>query len=79
MKISDIGKMILFHRKISGLSRIELANLANVGKTVVYDIEHGKETVRLNTLWKVLDILNISIDFKSPLIDKFKTEQNEKI
>ena len=65
-KISDI---ILFHRKKSGLSRIQLANLAGVGKTVIYDIEKGKETIRFSTLQKVLKVLNIKITFTSPLME----------
>ncbi|WP_080453832.1 helix-turn-helix domain-containing protein, partial [Legionella pneumophila] len=47
-------------------SQQELAHLAGVGKTVIYDIEKGKESVRLNTLLKVLDVLNIQIKFETP-------------
>jgi DNA-binding XRE family transcriptional regulator len=43
-KMSDI---ILFHRKESGLTRNQLTDLAGVGKTVIYDIEKGKETIQL--------------------------------
>ncbi|HAU0573632.1 TPA: helix-turn-helix transcriptional regulator, partial [Legionella pneumophila] len=53
-------------RKKSGLSQQELAHLAGVGKTVIYDIEKGKESVRLNTLLKVLDVLNIQMKFETP-------------
>ncbi len=38
------------HRKIAGLSQLQLAELAGVGKTVVFDLEKGKETVQLDTL-----------------------------
>ena len=65
-KISDI---VLFHRKKSGLSRNQLADLAGVGKTVIYDIEKGKETIRFSTLQKVLKALNIRIIFASPLME----------
>ena len=65
-KISDI---VWFHRKKSGLSRIQLADLAGVGKTVIYDIEKGKETIRFSTLQKVLKTLNINITFTSPLME----------
>jgi transcriptional regulator with XRE-family HTH domain len=54
------------------LSRIDLADIAGVGKTAVYDIENGKETVRFNTLLKVLGALNISISLNSPLMDRCK-------
>ena len=67
-----ISHIVQFHRKEAGLSRIDLADIAGVGKTVVYDIENGKETVRLNTLLKVLGALNVSIFLNSPLMDHFK-------
>ena len=44
----------------------ELAKFAGVGKTVVFDIEKGKETVQLNPLLKVLGVLNIQIKFETP-------------
>jgi HTH-type transcriptional regulator / antitoxin HipB len=67
-----ISKMILFHRKAAGVSRIELADLAGVGKTVIYDIEHGKETVRFDRLNLVLRTLNISAQWTGPLMTKFE-------
>lgn len=75
--IYEIGTIVRFHRKQAGLSRIELADIAGVGKTVVYDIENGKESVRLNTLLKILGSLNISISIDSPLMDQFKAGDNE--
>jgi HTH-type transcriptional regulator/antitoxin HipB len=65
-KMSDI---ILFHRKESGLTRNQLADLAGVGKTVIYDIENGKESIQFSTLQKVLKALNIKIIFTSPLME----------
>lgn len=69
--MDDLGKVILFHRKKAGVTQIELADLAGVGKTVVFDIEHGKESVQFNSLLKVLKALNISIQFHSPLMINF--------
>lgn len=66
MSASEIAKMIRYHRKQSGLSQQALAQIAGVGKTVIFDIEKGKETVRLNTLLKVLDVLNIQMKFETP-------------
>lgn len=62
----NIANLVHYHRKQSGLSQQELARLAGVGKTVIYDIEKGKESVRLDTLLKVFDILNIQIKFETP-------------
>ncbi len=64
-----MSEIILFHRKKSGLSRNQLADLAGVGKTVIFDIEKGKETIRFLTLQKVLKALNIKITFTSPLME----------
>ena len=64
----NISDIVWFHRKKSGLSRIQLADLAGVGKTVIYDIEKGKEAIRFSTLQKVLNALNIKITFTSPLM-----------
>ncbi|KTD58722.1 putative DNA-binding transcriptional regulator [Legionella sainthelensi] len=66
MPTHEIANLVHYYRKHSGLSQQELARLAGVGKTVIYDIEKGKESVRLNTLLKVLDILNIQMKFETP-------------
>ena len=66
MPTQEIANMVHYYRKQSGLSQLKLAQLAGVGKTVIYDIEKGKESVRLNTLLKVLDILNIKMKFETP-------------
>lgn len=66
MHPDELAKLIHFYRKQSGLSQQELAALAGVGKTVVFDIEKGKETIQLNTLLKILDVLNIKIKFETP-------------
>lgn len=67
MKPDEIGRQVKFHRQQSGLSQVGLADLAGVGKTVIYDIEKGKETVQVNTLMRVLDALNIRVKLISPL------------
>jgi y4mF family transcriptional regulator len=77
MDIQQFAQMVLFHRKKSGMSREDCALLAGVGKTVIYDIEHGKATVQLDTVLKVLHVLNIKIWFSSPLMDLFESEIRE--
>lgn len=66
MAANDIAKIVHDYRKLAGLSQQELATLAGVGKTAVFDIEKGKETVQLNTLLKVLVVLNIHIKLETP-------------
>lgn len=72
--LSDI---ILFHRKRSGLTQQELAELAGVGKNMIYELESGKQSVRLENLLKVLLVLNIELDFRSPLRDAFMKEHSD--
>mgnify|MGYP003542157756 CR=1 FL=1 len=77
MTSNRIGKIIIFHRKKSKLTQKQLADLAGVGKTVVFDIEKGKETVQLNSLLKVLSVLNIKFEMKSSLMQLMETENEE--
>ena len=65
----QLAAIVKSHRKQSNLTQAQLAIFANVGKTVVYDIEHAKKTVQMNTIIKVLSVLNISIQFSGPLIN----------
>lgn len=74
--IAKIAVIVRYHRKRSGLSQLELAKLAGVGKTVVFDIEKGKTSIRLTTLAKVLKVLNISIELKSPLMSEFEKAED---
>jgi len=69
-----VGEIVFFHRRQSGLSREQLADLAGVGKTVIYDVEKGKKTVRFSTLIQILNTLNIKIVFESPLMKEFLDE-----
>ncbi len=73
-----LANIISRHRKLAGLSQLQLAELAGVGKTVIYDIETGKVSVKLDTLSKILKVLNIKVTFKSPVMDQILREINEK-
>lgn len=65
---SHLATIIRFHRKKSGLTQSNLAKLSNVGKTAVFDIEHGKISVQLDTLLKIMSTLNIKLLADSPLM-----------
>ena len=65
----ELATLIRMHRKAAKLTQLQLAELAGVGKTVVFDIEKGKETVKLSTLRKILNVLNIEIQLTSSLLD----------
>ena len=74
--MKKIAALIRCHRNKSGLTQKQLADLAGVGKTVVFDIEHGKETVQFNSLQNVCQVLNISIKLDSPIMDQCMEEIN---
>jgi HTH-type transcriptional regulator / antitoxin HipB len=77
MDARQIGQMIRFHRRKSGLTQQELGKLAGLGKTVVFDVEKGKLTVQLDTILKLLHVLNIEMDFQGPLMSIFKEYTQE--
>ncbi len=76
--INELRDVVLFHRKHALLSRDELAGIAGIGKTTIYDIEHGKESVKLSTVLKVLQALNITIELSGPLMTHYEDLNSEK-
>jgi DNA-binding XRE family transcriptional regulator len=74
----ELTQVVKMHRKAARLSRVQLAELAGVGKTVIFDIEKGKESVQLDTLRKILKVLNIRVLLKSPLMDNLQNSEDEK-
>ena len=71
-----LGRIIKKHRKAAGLSQLQLAEMAGVGKTVVFDIEKGKETIQLNTLRKILKVLNIHVELNSPFMNQIVNNED---
>ncbi len=65
-----LASLIRKHRKAAGLSQLQLAEMAGVGKTSVFDLEKGKETVQLDTLRKVFTVLNIKVQLISPFMNQ---------
>ena len=65
-----LATVIKKHRKATGLSQLQLAEMAGVGKTVVFDIEKGKETIQLDTLRKIMNVLNIKVQLTSPFMNQ---------
>ncbi|MBE2279736.1 MAG: helix-turn-helix transcriptional regulator [Ignavibacteriaceae bacterium] len=58
---ADFARVIKYYRKMKGMSREELALISGAGKTAIYDIEHGKSTFQIDTLFKILGALDIKI------------------
>lgn len=68
VQLKKLAELVRTHRKLSGLSQLELAELAGVGKTAVFDIEQGKATIQLLTLQKIFHALNLKIKVISPVM-----------
>lgn len=66
----SLAQLVQTHRKKALLTQAQLAKLAGVGKTVVWDLEHGKESVQWDTLQKIFRVLNITTEWRSPLLDR---------
>jgi HTH-type transcriptional regulator/antitoxin HipB len=77
MDKSEIAKIVHYHRKRGNLSRLELAELAEVGKTVIYDIEKARKDYRIDTLLKVLRVLNIDLRLESPLMEEYEASSHK--
>ncbi len=67
MDTDTIAATIKKHRKIANLSQLELANLAGIGKTTLFEIEKNNENVSWHNIRAVLTVLNIKFHLESPL------------
>ena len=65
-----LSQIVQSHRRKAGLTQAQLAQLAGVGKTVVWDLEHGKESVQWDTLQKIFRVLNITVEWQSPFLQR---------
>ncbi len=74
----NIARIVRFHRKKAKLTQAKLAKLAGVGKTAVFDIEKGKDSIQVSTLLAVLYVLNIQLIPQSPIMHLFNQAENEK-
>lgn len=68
--MNTISEIIKAHRKTARLTQGRLAELAGVGRTVVWDIENGKVSVQWDTLQKIFRVLNITVEWRSPLLHR---------
>lgn len=73
VQCKSLGKLVALNRKKSGLTQQEAGTLAGIGKTAVFDIEHGKPTVQLDTVLKLFRVLNIRLTFVGPFSPESKT------
>ena len=65
--MDQVSSLITLHRKKAKLSRNNLALLAGVGKTLIYNLEHASHNVGFNAILRVLHVLNLKLCMISPL------------
>jgi HTH-type transcriptional regulator / antitoxin HipB len=71
-----LKELVHFHRKQSGLSRKQLAEIAGVSETVIYYLEKGKVTLQWNIVTAILQALNINLTFQSPLMAEYEKSKS---
>jgi HTH-type transcriptional regulator / antitoxin HipB len=60
----QLGRAIRARRRALRLNQGELANLAGVGLAFLYELEHGKATVRIDKLLAVLAVLGLELQLR---------------
>lgn len=71
-----IGNKIKEYRKLKGLTQKELAKTVGMGDTTIANYEKGLRTPKKNTLFKLANAFDISIDDLFPPIESAKPKQN---
>ncbi len=75
--MTELGRIIRYHRRRAGLSRAALSDLAGTGTTVIYEIEHGKSTVQFDVLSRIMGTLNLKLHVDGPLLDEYTSRSHE--
>ncbi|MBW8308263.1 MAG: helix-turn-helix domain-containing protein [Candidatus Paracaedibacteraceae bacterium] len=66
--ILELGQQLRWLRKQTKLSQSDLALRAGLSRTAIQAIESGKTTCQLDTLFKVLTVLNIKLAIDHSLL-----------
>ena len=61
MKREELGKLIKHRRKVLGLTIRELADLADLSKTTISQIERGVSNPTIQVLQNIFEYLNLEI------------------
>lgn len=62
----NLSELIKTTRKKAGLTQIELAELAGVGKTLIFNIENGRINAQFENLLEIFRVLNIKLMVEAP-------------
>jgi transcriptional regulator with XRE-family HTH domain len=61
MKIEELGNIIKHRRKVLGLTIQRLAELTEMSKTTISQIERGKSNPSFEVLQKIFEYLNLEM------------------
>ena len=70
--LTQLDRLIRFHRRAAGLSQIELAGQAGVSRTVVQRLERGDLMASWQNVLKILAVVRVEVGFASPLMAEFE-------
>ena len=76
VELAEVGRVIRFHRTHAGLTRERLAEFSGVSAPTIYRVETGAASARLDTVAALLDALNVSVGFQSPLMDVYSDDES---
>lgn len=62
--MEELGNQLRVRRRDLGLTQIDLAELAGVSDRFVRSMEHGKPSLQIDSLMKVLDALGMELQAK---------------
>ena len=77
MQNEQLASLISWHRRRAGLNQIELARHAGVSRYVVQDLEAGAGRTPWARMVPVLQVLNIQLLPRGPLVDEWLAETKE--
>jgi y4mF family transcriptional regulator len=60
-RIRELAQAVRAHRRMLGLTQIDLGRFAGCGPDFIYDLEAGKPTIRLHKLLDVLGVLGLEL------------------
>lgn len=64
MHAGDVGSFLKQARKEIGLTQEEVALISGVGLSFIHDLEHGKKTIQLDSLMKVITRLDCELTIR---------------
>ena len=68
MELKDVLKN---RREVLSITQQDLAEMAQLGVATIKDIERGKGNPSLSTLYKILKVLGLEIEYKIKSPDSF--------